>query len=161
MTSSLNQLGSREASCPPTTTNVPGFSRLIRCARRSVRLRSVVKLHCSPTTSGANFLQSARPCSSPSMRRSYTLHSCPSASRHAATQIGPSGSTKVSISRPRMPPTGGLTNATFIVCNPEKRSAARLFLLELREHELGDRFECIENAGAVHRHRFERRQVAL
>jgi len=30
------------------------MSRLIRCASRIVRLRSVVKLHCSPTTSGSN-----------------------------------------------------------------------------------------------------------
>src|SRR4051794_38768616 len=39
---------------------------------------------------------------------------CPSASRPPAMEIGPSGSTKVSISRPRMPPTGGLRKAIFI-----------------------------------------------
>src|SRR5882757_11326961 len=92
------------------------------------------------------------------MRRSKTLHSCPSASRQAATQIGPRGSTKVSISRPRIPPTGGFTNAIFIfVWYPERRSRPRLFLLQLREHQLGYRFECIENARAVHGHRLEGR----
>src|SRR4030095_4596781 len=74
----------------------------------------VVKLHCSPTTSGPNALQRAIPFSAPSIRKSKTLHSWPSRSRHAATQMGPSGSTKVSISRPRIPPTGGLRKAIFM-----------------------------------------------
>ena len=46
------------------------------------------------------------------MRKSMTRQSCPSRSRHAAMVIGPSGSTKVSISRPRMPPIGGFRKAT-------------------------------------------------
>ena len=40
--------------------------------------------------------------------------SCPSSSSPPATQISPSGSTKVSISRPRMPPIGGFRKATFM-----------------------------------------------
>src|SRR6185503_9805237 len=51
-----------------------------------------------------------------------TLHSWPSASRQAATQIGPRGSTNVSISSPRMPPMGGFRNAIFMMSG---RSIAR------------------------------------
>src|SRR3954470_8303477 len=122
-----NQSGSREASWPPTTTKARGFSRLMRCARRMVRFRSVVKLHCRPTTSASKARQSARPCSSPSMRMSMTLHSWPPASRHAATQIGPRGSTKVSISRPRMPPIGGFRNAIFMGALQSVRSRSGAF----------------------------------
>ena len=78
-----------------------------------MRLRSVVKLHCRPTTSGPN-CGSSQPLLLAVDAEVEDRALWPSASRHAATQIGPRGSTKVSISRPRMPPTGGLTNATRI-----------------------------------------------
>src|ERR1043165_879808 len=39
--------------------------------------------------------------------------------------MGPRGSTKVNISRPSMPPTGGLMNATFMIGKTLARSALR------------------------------------
>src|ERR1051326_2125897 len=139
MASWWHQSGSREAAWPPTTTNARGLSRLIRCARRMVRLRSVVKLHCRPTTSASKARQSARPCSSPSMRMSMTLHSCPSRSRHAATQIGPSGSTKVCISAPRMPPIAGFRKATFTLWAVARVAQTKRFALRFQDRDSGIR----------------------
>ena len=109
-----NQRGSRDASCPPMTMRTPGISSRTRRARRKARKRSVVKLHWRPTMSGAKLRILARPCSTPSRRMSTIWQVCPSSSSPPATHSIPSGSTKVIISRPMIPPIGALRNETFM-----------------------------------------------
>ena len=96
-------------------------------ARRMVRLRSVVKLHCRPTTSGSKRAAVRQALLLAVDAEVDDLALVPVLPRGTpATQIGPSGSTKVSISRPRMPPIGRLEEGDFHGGPPESAKSLRM-----------------------------------
>ncbi len=100
-----------------------GHTCLACLATRKARYRSVVKLHWRPTMSGESSRRRFMPFSIPSMRRSMIWHWWSCSSSPPATHSRPSGSTKVIISKPIIPPIGAFRNVTFIQSYPRLPSS--------------------------------------